>query len=232
MICGVYPATVIVEEMGSSVRVSFADVLKMRENSAGVQGRGQSHAPIPGPPILKIAGSLVIVVMVWTGIIVAATSSPKSVRSDSTSNSNSSSSATSNTRVAAASTSTLQRNVSQPPSRATVAQPDTMIYQSSSGQTYRVSSSDYYRLSSLKSALASKHSSVRAEEASLKLLAREVDLAKLSVNVYNQTSIDSYNLKVNQVNDMNARIQSLFDDYNRDIDSFNRELERVGTLSH
>ena len=104
-----------------------------------------------------------------------------------------------------------------------------MVYRDASGRTYRVSHSDYYRLSEMKTALSLKQIGMNAEEARLKSLATEVDRDRTTLNSYSQSAVDSFNRKVNQVNAMNSRVQSLVNDYNQDVDAFNRELERVGT---
>ena len=81
----------------------------------------------------------------------------------------------------------------------------------------------------MQTSLSFKQSSMQLEEERLSALAAEVDRARITLDRYNQYSVDAFNRKVNQVNSMNDRVQSLVKDYNRDVDAFNTELERVGT---
>ena len=81
----------------------------------------------------------------------------------------------------------------------------------------------------MQTSLSFKQSSMQLEEERLSALAAEVDRARITLDRYNQYSVDAFNRRVNQVNAMNDRVQSLVKDYNRDVDAFNTELERVGT---
>jgi hypothetical protein len=69
-----------------------------------------------------------------------------------------------------------------------------------------------------------------SEKSRLNTLAIDVDLSRTRLDRTSQYEIDEFNQKVRDVNAMSRRVQSLVNDYNRDVNSFNRELERVGTL--
>ena len=73
------------------------------------------------------------------------------------------------------------------------------------------------------------------EETRLKALSTERDqdrtyLNRTYLNRTSQYSVDAFNRKVGQVNSLNDRVQALVNDFNRDVDAFNAELARVGTL--
>ena len=107
---------------------------------------------------------------------------------------------------------------------------NTMLYRDEYGRTYRLSDYDYRRLSIMKSSLSAKSTSVGFEKSRLSSMANEVDRARIGLDRTSQYAIDSFNRKVGQVNTMNRRVQNLVDDYNQDVNAFNRELESVGTL--
>ena len=82
----------------------------------------------------------------------------------------------------------------------------------------------------MQTSLSFKQSSLNLEKKRLSDLAAEVDRDRITLDRYNQYSVDAFNRKVNQVNSMNDQVQSSVNDFNRDVDAFNSELERVGTL--
>lgn len=247
---GVYPASVIVEISGTSVRIPFSDVrVRLKPPLVGTSPSSTAKEITPtgslaNPPskkprskktkpetvVAQVVGVFAVLVVIW--IIATVTSSKKPPKSSFSSTSSPASSSHSYSQPARTSTSPPRPSPIYPSSGATSPPADTMVYRDASGRTYRVSNSDYYRLSSMKSALLLKQSGMNVEEDRLKSLAKEVDRARATLDRYSQYSVDAFNRKVNQLNSMNSQVQSLVDDYNRDVDAFNRELERVGTPSY
>jgi hypothetical protein len=108
-------------------------------------------------------------------------------------------------------------------------QESTQIYRDASGRTYRVPNAAYHRLLILQSALSRKKSSLDLEESRLKSLSTQVDSERAYLDQTSQYAVDAFNRKVNQINGLNSKVQSMVNDYNHDVDAFNTELERVGT---
>lgn len=247
---GVYPASVIVEKSATSVRIPFSDVRVRRKPppvGTSLTSTAKEITPtgsLANPPskkprskktkpetvVAQVVGVFAVLVVIW--IIATVTSSKKPPKSSFSSTSSPASSSHSYSQPVRTSTSPPRPSPIYPSSGASSPPADTMVYRDASGRTYRVSNSDYYRLSSMKSALSLKQSGMNAEEDRLKSLAKEVDRARATLDRYSQYSVDAFNRKVNLLNSMNSQVQSLVDDYNRDVDAFNRELERVGTPSY
>lgn len=247
---GVYPASVIVEKSGTSVRVPFSHVrARLKSPLVGTSPLSPAKEPTPTgslasqPPkkprskrtkpetiVAQVVGVFAVLVVIW--IIATVTSSKKPQKSSFSSTSSPASSSQSYSQSARTSTSAPRSGPIYQSSGATSPPADTMVYRDASGRTYRVSNLDYYRLSSMKSALSLKQSRLNAEEDRLNSLGQELERAKATLDRYSQYSVDAYNRKVNQVNSLNSLVQSLVDDYNRDVDAFNRELERVGTPTY
>jgi hypothetical protein len=118
--------------------------------------------------------------------------------------------------------------VLQTPSRTSLIE-DFQTYRDASGRTYRVPNSAYSRLISMKSAMERKKRDMDSEEAQLKSLSDQLDRDGLILDRTSQHSVDGFNRRVEQLNSANDRLQSMVDDYNRDVNAFNAELERVGT---
>lgn len=233
----VYPPHVLVQKVGSTEWVPF-NSLEGSVPNPSIQRRVQPPGPA-SPPISEMRKSkkkseaavalavVVFVVLVGIWIVVADNSSRKPPTSwvDSgpapTRNIYSQPVRTSPPPVPPSSAYSVPRLASPPA--------DTTVYRDASGRTYRVSNSDYLRLRAMQTSLSFKQSSMQLEEERLSALASEVDRDRITLDRYNQYSVDAFNRKVNQVNAMNDRVQSLVKDYNRDVDAFNRELERVGT---
>jgi hypothetical protein len=258
VMAGVYPFSVIVERPATSERLPFSKLVAAadsrpppQKNDGSSRIQIQMAAPDPRLPpqqnprskkaksetaIAWVVGVFAIFMVLW--MITSATSpkkpTPSRVVASADRNNPSSINTPAENHIPSsaetksspvASNSTYAPTVNTPPA-------DTMVYRDASGRTYRVSHSDYYRLSGMKSALLIKKSGMDAEETRLKSLATEVDRDEATLNRYNQYSVDSFNRKVSQVNAMNNRVQSLVNDYNQDVDAFNRDLQRVGTPIH
>jgi hypothetical protein len=233
----VYPSHVLVQKVGSTEWVPFNSLGGSVPNPS-IQRRAQS--PGPASPssseitkskkhseaaVALAVGVFVVLVGIW--IVVADNSSKKPP----TSWANSGPAPTRNSYSQPARTAPPPVPPSPAYSVPRLASPpaDTTVYRDASGRTYRVSNSDYLRLSTMQTSLSFKQSSMQLEEERLSALAAEVDRARITLDRYNQYSVDAFNRRVNQVNAMNDRVQSLVKDYNRDVDAFNTELERVGT---
>jgi hypothetical protein len=106
---------------------------------------------------------------------------------------------------------------------------DFQTYRDASGRTYRVPNSAYSRLISMKSAMERKKRDMDSEEAQLKSLSDQLDKDGRFLDRTSQHSVDGFNRRVEQLNSANDTLQFLVDDYNRDVNAFNAELERVGT---
>lgn len=103
------------------------------------------------------------------------------------------------------------------------------IYFDSSGRTYRVSNSAYYRLIAMKSTVDAKQTVLNSAEAELESLASELGRERNYLDRSSEFAVDAFNLKVNRVNSMNDRLQALVNEFNHEVRTFNAELERVGT---
>lgn len=247
IIAGVYPESVIVKKCGTSVQIEFSDLRSLsnyhsaeltpsRNENRTTQSSSRANQPHKKQRskktnfqavFVQVMGVLAIPFGIW--IIVTAASPKKQPKSSVPTTSDSASSSHSYTQPTRTSTSAPRSNPVYPSSGATSHPADTMVYRDASGRTYRVSNSDYYRLSSMKSALLLKQTRMNVEESRLKLLAQEVDRERVTLDRYSQYAVDAFNRKIGQINFLNTQVQSLLDDYNGDVDSFNRELERVGT---
>lgn len=233
----VYPPHVLVQKAGSTEWVPFNSLGGSVPNPS-IQRRVQSPGPASPPSsgtrkskkhseVAVALAVVVFVVLVVIWIVVADYSSKKPPTSwaDSgpapTRNSYSQPVRTSPPPVPPSPAYAAPRLASHPA--------DTTVYRDASGRTYRVSNSDYLRLSTMQTSLSFKQSSLNLEKKRLSDLAAEVDRDRITLDRYNRYSVDAFNRKVNQVNAMNDRVQSLVADYNRDVDAFNTELERVGT---
>lgn len=123
---------------------------------------------------------------------------------------------------------------------------DTQLYRASNGHTYRVSHSDYVRLSQQKAALDSQESTLSAKASSLNALKTMVsnlganlDRTRASLDNTNQYAIDRFNAQVDAYNaklreervaltEYNSSVNTL----NAQVDAFNAELSRVGTRAY
>jgi hypothetical protein len=236
----VYPRHVLVQKVGSTEWVPFNSLAGCVPNPQ-IPGRVPSPSPTkpsssektkpkkPSETAVALAvGVFVVLVGIW--IVVADNSSKKPQRSDFASTPGPTPTRNSYSQPVLTSPSPARPSPAYSAPRASASpSTDSTVYRDASGRTYRVSNSDYRRLSAMQTSLSFKQSSMQLEEERLTALAAEVDRDRITLDRYNQYSVDAFNRKVNQVNAMNDRVQSLVKDYNRDVDAFNTELERVGT---
>jgi hypothetical protein len=109
---------------------------------------------------------------------------------------------------------------------------DSKIYRDASGRSYRVSSADYNRLVVMKSALTPKSDRIDRYKQERQALSSQLESDRITLDQTSQYAVDSFNSKINRLNAMNGPLQNLVDDFNRDVDAFNAELARVGTLTY
>lgn len=234
----VYPPQVMVQKVGSTEWVPFNSLGGSVPNPP-IQPQAQFPGPASPPSseirkskkhseaaIALVVGVFVVLVVIW--IVVADHSSKKPPTSKATSSPAPTRTRSSQPVLTSPSPARLSPAYSAPSTSATPPA-DSTVYRDASGRTFRVSNSDYLRLSAMQTSLSLKQSRLQLEEERLSALAAEVDRERITLDRYNQYSVDAFNRKVNQVNSMNDRVQSLVNDYNRDVDAFNAELERVGT---
>jgi hypothetical protein len=104
-----------------------------------------------------------------------------------------------------------------------------MIYRDESGRSYRVSNADYNRLLGMRTALGPKSAQIDRKKQERQALSSQLDIERTTLDQTSQYAVDSFNLKINRLNAMNGPLQIMVADFNRDVDAFNSELERVGT---
>jgi hypothetical protein len=125
--------------------------------------------------------------------------------------------------------------------------PDTTkLFRSATGQTYRVSNADYTRLAfksshiaSLKSAIDLEEMTVNSAQEEVDRMARSLSLSKSMLNNRSQSDIDGYNYEVDRYNRKLKESRETVANFNRsvhelnaEVDAFNSDLHRVGTLSY
>ncbi len=246
---GVYPASVSVQKVGTTIWMPFSNVIS-GHNTPIIMGQNASLAVMPTTitsnptskrkpsPSKKIenvvawlVGSFGVLVVLWIIGTVASSGSRTKARASSVVETSNAAAPT--TRTEASETSKNQYSSPSRASRPPAITEDTgQIYRDAYGRTYRVSNSDYSRLLSMKSALTTKQTSLNAEKTRLKALSAELDQDRLYLDQTSQYAVDAFNRKVGQVNNLNDRMQFSVNDFNKDVDAFNTELERVGTPIH
>ena len=109
---------------------------------------------------------------------------------------------------------------------------DSVLYRDASGRTYRVSNFDYTRLSGMKSALDIKSRALGPAKSAISSADAELESKRRYLDSTNKYAVDSFNRLVDHRNQMHDQLKAKLADYNLDVDTFNAELERVGTLIH
>lgn len=236
IMAGVYPDSVILEQTATSLKAPLAQFRPDRKNPKPPKGSPTNSNPrktgsgrkktTPAIVMAQVLAGVAILVAIFGTVIVATSKKPQNP--DYYSSPVTPSTRTTTTPSTWPATKTTQPTYSTPSPRIPSPLAETMVYRDASGRTYRVSTSDYNRLSILRAALSEKENLLNMEQKSLDSMHTELQRAQTTLDRYSQTSIDAYNRMVNQVNSFSASVQSLIDDYNRDVDYFNAELERVG----
>jgi LysM repeat protein len=107
-------------------------------------------------------------------------------------------------------------------------EPEYRTYVSSDGTTYSVSNSDYHRLSTIRDRISKEEKSIQTAQNALSSLGDRIEYRRSLVNSYSQKSVDDFNALVSQYERQRSQLNLRVDKFNRDVNSFNAELERVG----
>ncbi|MCX6973100.1 MAG: LysM peptidoglycan-binding domain-containing protein, partial [Verrucomicrobia bacterium] len=107
-------------------------------------------------------------------------------------------------------------------------EPEYRTYVSADGNTYSVSNSDYYRLSAIRERISKEEDSLQTAQNALSILGDRIDSRRALVNSYSKKSVDDFNALVSQYDRQRSQLNLRVDKFNRDVNSFNAELERVG----
>ena len=103
-----------------------------------------------------------------------------------------------------------------------------VVYRNAKGQLYRLSNSDYLRLSKQKDVIDREDQEISAIQSKIEAYAENLGRERASLNRTSQVAIDAYNTKVDNLNRANAQLKPRLDAFNRSVNVFNAELERVG----
>jgi len=107
-------------------------------------------------------------------------------------------------------------------------QPEFRTYTSADGTTYSVSNADYYRLSAIRERISKEEAAIQTAQNALLSLGDKIDSRRALVNSYSQKSVNDFNALVSQYERQRVQLNAKIDNFNRDVNSFNAELERVG----
>jgi hypothetical protein len=122
-------------------------------------------------------------------------------------------------------TTTVPAKVDRPRSAPST---DTLV-KDDQGRTYRVSNSEYRRLSLLRSDLMQEEAALMALQERVKALGGELSRAQVNLNRRSQAAVDAFNQQVDRYNALNEEANQKLNRFNRGVDAFNTELARVGT---
>jgi hypothetical protein len=239
----VYPASVLVQRVGATEWIPFTSLGVLAPNPAH-QGQITENSCPPSRPnaratnpkkkktkpetvVAWVVGTFAVLVVLW--IVGLVTSSKPSPTPDWDINPNQASTAPTTSSPLTTTPSSRSSYTSNTRPVVSLPQESTQIYRDASGRTYRVPNAAYHRLLTLQSALSRKKTSLDLEESKLKSLSTQVDSERAYLDLTSQYAVDAFNRKVNQINGLNSKVQSMVNDYNHDVDAFNTELERVGT---
>jgi hypothetical protein len=130
-----------------------------------------------------------------------------------------------NTSYKTPTTTTVPAKVDRPRSAPST---DTLV-KDDQGRTYRVSNSEYRRLSLLRSDLRQEEAALMALQERVKALGGELSRAQANLNRRSQAAVDAFNQQVDRYNALNEEANQKLNRFNRGVDGFNAELARVGT---
>ena len=103
------------------------------------------------------------------------------------------------------------------------------MYKDSAGNTFRVSNSDYQRLSKVRLGISQEEAAISAIQTKIDAYGEDLDREKSYLDHTSQSAIDTYNAKVDKLNEANARLKIRLRTFNASVDDFNADLARVGT---
>ena len=109
------------------------------------------------------------------------------------------------------------------------ATPADVMYKDSAGNTFRVSNSDYQRLSKVRLGISQEEAAISAIQTKIDAYGEDLDREKSYLDHTSQSAIDTYNAKVDKLNEANARLKIRLRTFNASVDDFNADLARVGT---
>jgi|GEM_PF-3212770 len=107
-------------------------------------------------------------------------------------------------------------------------QPEYRTYTSADGTTYSVSNADYYRLSAIREKISKEEAAIQTAQNALLSLGDRIDSRRALLNSYSQKSVNDFNALVSQYERQRVQLNTKIDNFNRDVNSFNADLERVG----
>lgn len=107
-------------------------------------------------------------------------------------------------------------------------QPEYRTYTSADGTTYSVSNADYYRLSAIRERISKEEAAIQTAQNAILSLGDRIDSRRALVNSYSQKSVNDFNALVSQYERQRVQLKAKIDNFNRDVNSFNADLERVG----
>lgn len=126
----------------------------------------------------------------------------------------------------------MPKHTSSLPSPEPTATSDNRIYTDAQGNSFRVSNSDFQRLSLQRDALVQEQDEISTIRSKLDAYAANLGSEETYLDGTSQAAIDAYNAKVEKLNNENAQMNSRLRTFNAEVDSFNAELARVGTPMH
>jgi hypothetical protein len=251
VISGVYPSSVVVERPNTSVRLPFSELMAVADFELPSRNSPQSKKTKPETVVAWIAGAFGVCVLLWIINLFTSSKKPESSSSNARTDwsnprpahnqveSGSPTSAGTNHSPSTSKSSYAPTRVSPTPQARASSKPgsympadDSKIYRDASGRSYRVSSADYNRLVVMKSALTPKSDRIDRYKQERQALSSQLESDRITLDQTSQYAVDSFNSKINRLNAMNGPLQNLVDDFNRDVDAFNAELARVGTLTY
>lgn len=103
------------------------------------------------------------------------------------------------------------------------------VFRDASGRTYSVPDLAYQRLVTLKTDLNVKEIYLNQENGRLQKMSDKLEQNRRLLNTNSEYEVDAFNLRVNELNDFNDKVQRIVNAFNRDVEAFNTELQRVGT---
>jgi hypothetical protein len=107
--------------------------------------------------------------------------------------------------------------------------PAEVRYRDTNGRTYSVPHAAYLRLSKERAAIDQEEAAITAILANQKAYSDNIELERTYLDRTNQYEINAFNEKIDNLNAAHAQLKQRNDTFNRSIDAFNAELERVGT---
>lgn len=108
--------------------------------------------------------------------------------------------------------------------------PADVEYTTATGNTYRVSNSNFIRLTRQRTVLDQEDAALSAAQAQLEVAETRLERQRATLDRTNQYEVQDFNKKVDALNAMRRQVSSRIDAFNNGVGSFNAELHRVGTL--